>query len=96
MTRSDRSQEGEEIRVPGRNKSTGSPNRVDTVESAQRGSEEGGGFCQGDGSKFGFLQVDDARFSGQKGRTHNVTFIRITEATDVPGANHKIKTTIHL
>jgi hypothetical protein len=46
MSRSDRAQDGEEVRVPGRDKTAGSPNRVDVVEGSQREREEGAGLSR--------------------------------------------------
>jgi hypothetical protein len=67
-----------------------------TQSKARRGGEEGGGFGRGDGPKLGLLEADDARFRGQKVGTHNIAFIRVAQAADVPGTDHKIKITIHL
>jgi hypothetical protein len=60
-----------------------------------RGRKEGG-FGHGDGPKLSFLEADDARFGGKESRTHNVTLIRVTQAANVPGTDHKAETTIHL
>jgi hypothetical protein len=78
VSRSDRAQDREKPRIPGRDDASRSPNRVDSIPGAKRERKEGGRFGHREISKFGFLEADETRFGGEKSRTHDITLARVT------------------